>query len=43
MRIYAVGRCYESSTSSQKFCELILLNNSSSARYDMTCTIYGTP
>ena len=43
MRIYAVGRCYESSTSSQKFCELILLNNSPSARYDMTCTIYGTP
>lgn len=43
IRIYAVGRCYESSSSSQKFCELILLNNSSSARYDMTCTIYGTP
>lgn len=43
MRIYAVGRCYESSSSSQKFCELILLNNSSSAKYDMTCTIYGTP
>lgn len=43
MRIYAVGRCYESSSSSQKFCELILLNNSSSAKYDMTCTIYGAP
>ena len=26
-----------------KYKYLILANNSSSAKYDMTCTIYGTP
>lgn len=43
MRIEASGTCYESSSSSQKYCDLILANNDSSAQYDMTCTIFGAP